>query len=210
MCSATEYVINNVHIHWKLYSHISCRNKEKFTSFKPLGIEIQPLTGQMLRIPNIGDDCWIMGHDRDQWHNQDAEGTLFVKAYVGCDSILDTKWLLSGTASVLRSSITPLCEAMWLERCHSCVLLELAVQICKEWFWDHMVAAQSKRGSWCCRVEISTQKTLFQWVCHCYSRLQNSPRTILKGSCPRSVFSCHLHLVQCTCAREELSLSMGW
>ena len=42
------------------------------------------------------------------------------------------KWLLSGTASVLRSSITPLCEAMRLERCHSCVLLELvlAVQMC--------------------------------------------------------------------------------
>jgi len=37
---------------------------------------------------------------------------------------------LSGTASVLRSSITPLCEAMKLERCPSCVLLELAVQIC--------------------------------------------------------------------------------
>ena len=35
----------------------------------------------------------IMGHDRDQWHNQDAEGTLFVKAYVGCDSMLDTKYL---------------------------------------------------------------------------------------------------------------------
>ena len=34
-----------------------------------------------------------MGHDRDQWHNQDAEGTLFVKAYVGCDTILDTKYL---------------------------------------------------------------------------------------------------------------------
>jgi len=35
-----------------------------------------------------------MGNDRDQLHSQDAEGTLFVKAYVGCDSILDTDNLL--------------------------------------------------------------------------------------------------------------------